>query len=336
MFKRFFAILHARNLEFVRDKASLSWSVAFPLLILVGFAFIFDDGGRPVYKVGVLGERVAAAEQHFLSLKHIEYVDYQDQAKAILKLQQHALDLLVEPSRERYWVNISSPKGYFAEQLLQGIHPTYHKHQLSGREIRYLDWVVPGILGMNMMFGCLFGVGYVIVRYRKNAVLKRLKATPLSAFEFLLAQVVSRLLIVVIVTTGIFLGCHWMFDFYILGSLWLLLLIAILGAISMISLGLLVACRSRSEELTGGLLNLVTWPMMVLSGVWFSLEGAPVGVQYASQLFPLTHVLSAARSVMTDGAGAMEILPQLTTLTLTSVVLLLLASVLFQWDSDGR
>ena len=157
---------------------------------------------------------------------------------------------------------------------------------------------------MNMMFSCLFGVGYVVLRYRKSGFLKRLHATPLSAFEFLSAQVLSRLAPDrVRHRDPVRRASAPSSTSTTPAASLLLLLLAILGALSMIALGLTIAARFSSEELVGGLLNLLTWPMMLLSGIWFSLEGSPRWVQWVAHIFPLTHVLDAARAVMLDGAG---------------------------------
>ncbi|GAB3028941.1 ABC transporter permease [Bowmanella dokdonensis] len=333
MFKRFWAVFKARNLEFFRDRSSLGWNIAFPLLLVVGFAFIFSGDGRAVYKIGLMGE---GADNGFFQLEHVEYVPYQDQELALRKLQQHQLDILVDPARSTYWINKSSPSGYFTEQLLLGQLPDYEREVLEGREIRYLDWVMPGILGMNMMFSCLFGVGYVIVRYRKSMVLKRLKATPLRAVEFIAAQILSRLFIVLLITGFVFVACDWMFDFYMLGSYLDLFIVTVLGAAAMIAMGLLMASRSQSEELTGGLLNLISWPMMMLSGVWFSLEGAPQAVQQAANLLPLTHLLDAARAIMNDGAGLLDIQIHLWTLLGMTLLFMGLGAGLFRWHGEGR
>lgn len=343
MWRRFFALFKARNLEFFRDRSSLGWNIAFPLLILVGFYFIFDGDGRAEYKVGYLGDKAEVhltqgndRQQSFFDLKYIEFVMYDDADNAQAKIQQHKIDFLIDTENRTYWLNDSSPKGYFLEQLLLGTNQGFERIALTGKEIRYLDWVLPGILGMNMMFSCLFGVGYVIVRYRKSSVLKRLKATPLHAIEFILAQIVSRLFIVVLMSSSIFLVCDFMFDFFVLGSYWNLLLIAFVGALCLISLGLLMASRSRSEELAGGLLNLITWPMMILSGVWFSLEGAPIWLQQFAQILPLTHIVDSARSVMTEGATLWDIRYSLTTMLAMTVAFLLLSASLFRWEGDGR
>jgi ABC-2 type transport system permease protein len=105
----------------------------------------------------------------------------------------------------------------------------------------------------------------------------------------------------------------------------------VVGAISLISLGLLISARITSEELAGGLLNLVNWPMMMLSGVWFSLEGAPDAIRLVANIFPLTHVLSSARAVMLDGASLADVAPSLLALTAMSAVFLAIGAKIFRW-----
>jgi hypothetical protein len=124
---------------------------------------------------------------------------------------------------------------------------------------------------MNMMFSCLFGVGFVLVRYRKNGVLKRMKATPVSPLNFVSAQAVSRLMIVLITSVVVFSGTNLFLRFVMKGSWLNLLLLTALSIMCMIALGLVFASRIKSEELASGLLNLVTFPMLILSGVFFSL-----------------------------------------------------------------
>lgn len=363
-FSRFYAILKGRNLEFFRDKSSLTWSIVFPVLLLVGFALVFSGDGKDQFKVGLLNSPVGqgavnvdpssfdtskqasenASEKlthsaGFLATKYVEFVDYENSDVAIEKLRQHRLDMLIDFESKQYWINESSPNGYFMEKLLVGYEPSssqWQQQTVDGRQIRYLDFVLPGILGMNMMFSCLFGVGYVIVRYRKNMVLKRLNATPVTAFEFLTAQVVSRLFIVMFLSTSVFVGCDFLFDFYMLGSYLDLFIVGILGAFSLISLGLMIASRSRSEELTGGLLNLATWPMMILSGVWFSLEGSPEFIQQIAYALPLTHLVEGARAVMTEGASLADIADHVLVMVGMTVVFLGIGTTLFRWEGDGR
>ncbi len=338
MLKRIYAIFRARNREFLRDRASLSWSLILPIALMFGLSFAFGND-RDAYTVGVIQEaaEISPDDHAFLKTKYIRFVPYADFEVAMRKVERHQLDLVVRFSgNTEYWVNPESPKGYFAEIALlhtaAEVPTTINKRQVSGAAVTYADWLLPGILGMNMMFSCLFGVGYVVVRYRKNGFLKRLRATPLTAFEFLTAQVASRMILVLLITSFIYVGTHLILGTRMEGNYFTLFLIATVGAISLVSLGLIISTRVTSEELAGGLLNLVTWPMMMLSGVWFSLEGAPDAVQSAAKVFPLSHVLDAARAVMLDGATLTDVAPTLIALSIMSAVLLVVAARLFRWD----
>ncbi len=332
---RLLAVFHARNLEFVRDRGTLIFSLLVPLLMVVGMSFVFGGRERPLFKVGVVGTQVEKNAHPFLSERYVDFVPMPDEADAIHKVARHSLDLLIDVRPPaRYWVNPGSPKGYIVEKLLLEQDRNAHREQVSGDAVRYVDWLFPGVLGMNLMFSCLFGVGYVVLRYRKNGFLKRLHATPLSAFEFLSAQVLSRLVLTIVVTTILYFGIAAVIDFHTAGSMVLLAGLMVLGALSMIALGLTIAARFSSEELVGGLLNLLTWPMMLLSGIWFSLEGSPQWVRWIAQIFPLTHLLDAARAVMLDGAGVPAIASQLVYLAITAVAFLAFGAWSFRWRME--
>ena len=334
--KKFLAVLHARNMEFLRDRSALVWNLAMPFMLVVGLAFTFSGSNKEIYKVGIVGgietlSRVAPALQSTL---HIKFVPYDDLQTAIGKVKHHQLDILLDVSAApKYWVNSSSPNGYLLERIIWGAEGhQFQRQAVEGAEVRYVDWFLPGILGMNMMFSCLFGVGFVIVRYRKNGFLKRLKATPLGAFHFLFAQLISRLLLIMIITAIVYTGCNLFIDFNMQGSYWNLLLVATLGAMCMISIGLLIAARTASEEFAGGILNAVTWPMMLLSGAWFSLEGTHEWVKQLAQIFPLTHMIDATRSIMGEGATLSQVMPQIWVLTVMSIVFLTLGALIFKWE----
>ncbi len=213
----------------------------------------------------------------------------------------------------------------------QSVGPFTEK-KVSGRPTRYVDWLVPGVIGMNMMFSSLFGVGYVIVRYRKNGVLKRLKATPVHALNFVSAQAASRLVIVLLTSVFVYAGTNLVLHFVMRGSYLNLLLLTTAGILCMISLGLVFASRMRSEELAGGVLNLVTFPMIALSGVFFSLEGSPPVLRKIATVFPLTHFTDAARKIMLDGAGLAQIAPNLLVLLGLTALFLAVSSILFKWE----
>ncbi len=328
--RRYFALFSARNREFLRDRTALTWNIVLPVLLVIGFAFALSTDEADLFKVGLIN--FESTTQHpFLKTEHIQFIPV-DEHNAITKVERHQLDMLFDISNSRYWINEQSANGYILEKLLQGGTNNLKKQAVTGEALRYIDWLIPGILGMNVMFSSLFGVGFVIVRYRKNGVLKRLKATPLTAFEFLAAQITSRLWLIVLVTSCVYLGTDLLVDFRMYGSYLNLLLVLVIGTISMISVGLLVAARMASEEAANGLLNLISWPMMLLSGVWFSLEGShPFAVAF-SKLLPLTHMIDAARAIMIDGASLIDISPQLMTLIAISTVFLFISARTFRWE----
>ncbi|AOV16597.1 ABC transporter permease [Acidihalobacter aeolianus] len=332
MFARIFAVIQARNLEFLRDRAALAWNFALPLFVVLGFAFAYSGNSLSTYKVGVYGPH---ADSGFFATRYIRFVPVHTRDQGIAWVGHQKLDMFVDPGDKRYWINDSSPKGYLLARILAGSETQageYRQATVQGRQIGYVDWLIPGVLGMNMMFSALFGVGYVIVRYRRNGVLKRLKATPLAAFEFLAAQVLSRLWLMLIVTAIIFFGLKLMLGFPVMGSYLDLLLVFLLGSACLISLGMLVAARLRSEELAGGLLNAITWPMMFLSGVWFSLAGLNPWMQKIALIFPLTHIIHAARAIMLDGDGLAAIAPNLITLAVMTAVFLAVGAWSFRWE----
>ena len=335
MIKRLAAVWHARNLEFVRDRRTMIFSLLMPIALVIGMSFIFGGKERPFFKVGVIAAVIDKQAHPFLSERYVEFVPITDQATGLHKVTHQQIDLLLDlHGAPRYWVNTDSPKGYIVEKLLLASAAGVQREPVTGAAVRYVDYLFPGILGMNMMFSCLFGVGYVVLRYRKSGFLKRLHATPLTAFEFLTAQVLSRLALILFVTTVLYVGIGTIIHFQRAGSIVLVILVGVLGALSMVAMGLTIAARFSSEEVVGGLLNLLTWPMMLLSGVWYSLEGSPRWVQWVASLFPLTHVLNAARAVMIDGAGLPEISTDLIYLGVTALVFLAFGAWSFKWRYD--
>ncbi|MEK6749515.1 MAG: ABC transporter permease [Pseudomonadota bacterium] len=334
--KKFLAVLHARNMEFLRDRSALGWNLAFPFLLVFGLWFMFSGGARDVYKIGIIGGKAELQQisPTLAATRYVEFIEYNDVNALVNKVSHHQIDLALDlGTPRRYWVNNNSANGYLAERILWASAPQqYVRNAADGVEIRYVDWFLPGIMGMNIMFSCLFGVGYVIVRYRKNGFLKRLKATPVSAFPFLLAQLISRLLLVLSITTVVFIGCNLLIHFNMQGSYATLFLLTALGTLCMISIGLLIAARSSSEEFAGGILNTVSWPMMLLCGAWFSLEGTHPWVQALSNISPLTHMIAGARAVMNEGAGIVDIWPHLAVLGVTGVLFLVIGAAIFKWE----
>jgi len=337
MWNRIYALFVARNLEFIRDRSALAWSVLLPVVIIFVFAFAFTDENPEKFKVGIItGTALAGAAVTFRDTRYINFIEFDEIETSRIKVERHQVDMLFDPNSRRYWINQTSPNGYIVEKLLIAAYTSsdenLQRNLVEGDEIRYIDWVIPGVIAMNIMWGALFGIGYVIVRYRKFGVLKRLSATPVSAIEFLSAQILSRLWLLVVVNVVIFIAMDYVVDFRMHGSYFNLFLVFTLGCINLICCGLVVAARISSEEVANGVLNLFSWPMMFLSGIWFSLEGAHPLMQKFALLLPLTHVTDAARAIMIDGASLVQVSDHLLVLGISSVILLLIGARIFRWE----
>ncbi len=337
MLRRIYALFVARNIEFFRDRAALSWSIVFPVLLIFGFAYAFTDDNPEKFKVAHI-EATAPnrGSEAFLQTRFVQFISIESVSENKDKIERHQLDMLFDPNSDSYWINRTSPNGYLVEKLVLAAYANsarqLRRHLVEGEEIRYIDWVIPGVLAMNIMWGALFGIGFVIVRYRKMGVLKRLRVTPVTALEFLSAQILSRLWLLVTVNTSIFIGLNYFVDFRMHGSYLDLFLLFTLGSICLICCALVVAARISSEEVANGVLNLLGWPMMFMSGVWFSLEGAHPAMQKLAMILPLTHVTEAAREIMIDGATLIDIVDHLLVLSVLSVMLLIVGARIFRWE----
>lgn len=347
--RQFAAMFKARTMEFVRDRGSLIWNIVFPVLLVFGFAFAIDGSKDRLFKVGLIdappaaqvaadARTGAAGLPAVLADEQVQLINYDaketPRAVVLKRLAQHQIEMAVDLAGKRFWINPESPKSRLLQRLAvaDGGGADFAVESVSGQAVRYVDWLVPGAIGMNMLFSCLFGVGYVIVRYRKNGVLKRLKATPVSALGFVAAQGASRFVIVLATAVLVYAGTNLFLRFAMSGSYLLLLLVTALAIVSMIALGLVFAARFKNEELANGLMNLLTFPMIIFSGVFFSLEGAPDFVQKAAQIFPLSHFTSAARQIMLDGAGLAAVAPDIAFLGVFSLAAVALSAWLFKWE----
>ena len=345
---RIMALFRARNREFLRDKAGLSWNILFPFLLVAGFGLIFNSDRGQGYQVGIFpatpavvqGEGIEALPQGLRENPQLEWIGFDSRETALARLEAFKLDLVVAPGTAplQYWVNRDGPRGKVAEQLLWASLVTdslrrhqFTKNQLEGRPVRYIDWLFPGVLAMNVMFSAFFGVGYVVVRYRRNGMLKRLKVTPVTAFDYICAQMASRVVILLGSCLVVFWGCDLLFDLENRGSWAVLGLVFLAGTVCLTSLGLVLACRGTNEELTNGIINFLCWPMMFLSQVWFSIEGAPAWVHQVSGLLPLTPFVSAARKVFNQGADLGQVSQELMLLFGMGLVFLWVGSRCFSW-----
>jgi len=197
---------------------------------------------------------------------------------------------------------------------------------------RYVDFVLPGIIGLCIMTGGLFGVGMTIVDMRTRHLLKRLVTTPMRKTDFLSSLMLSRLFFLLTQAVIVLLFARFVFDVAMLGSWLPLMTLVLFGCLAFCGLGLLTACRARTMETASGIVNLVTMPMWLLSGIFFSPDRFPAAVQPLVQALPLTPLVSGMRAVMLEAGGFSAVLPQLAVLALWTVGTFLGAVIFFRWE----
>jgi ABC-type multidrug transport system permease subunit len=203
--------------------------------------------------------------------------------------------------------------------------------EIAEKGKRYIDFLFPGLIGMNIMGGGVFGIGFVLVEMRTRKLFKRLMASPMNRGDFLLAMMVSRLLFLIPEMFSLLVVACLLFGVPVFGSWLLLLLTVLLGATSFAGIGLLIASRTEKTETASGLVNLVAMPSWLFSGVFFSATNFPGWAQPFVQALPLTQLINALRGVMLHEEGLLQIWPSLAILAAYTVVTFTLALRWFKW-----
>ena len=336
-------LVSVRFKEFLREPEAIFWSFGFPILLAVGLGIAFRNRPADVVHVGVVSNAVAAPVTAALRADKRLVVDAMsdDSARAALRSGRVALVVIPDASgRVTYEFDDTRPDArtarFIADDAVQrgaGRRDPVAASEQHVRETgsRYIDFVIPGLLGMNIMGGGIWGLGFAIVDARRRNLLKRLVATPMSRAEYLLSFLCSRL-VWLIVEVVLLLGFAVLFfGVPTRGSLAQLALILLVSALSFGGLGLLIASRPRTIEGVSGLMNLSMLPMWVLSGVFFSSENFPRAFQPFIQALPLTAVNNALRANMLRGEGWPTVGPELAILGVWMVVTFTLALKLFKW-----
>ncbi|MAZ49540.1 MAG: hypothetical protein CME65_13350 [Halobacteriovoraceae bacterium] len=333
--RRVIAVIKIRNREFYRDLGALGWVVIFPLIMVLTFGYVFDVDKGGDYKIGYWGNYPTP------EIPHIQWVQYKNKEEALQKLKYQKIDLAMTVGQKpaALWSAAKSARSNMAKEivhlhLLPKHNPPFFEEKIDGKVLSYLDWVFPGIVNLNIMFMGLWGVGWVIVRQRKLGVLKRFKASPLTAFEYLLAQLLSRLIVMTLSGVLVYSLANLIYPFQIEGSYFQLLIFFIAGGMALSSVGFIFASRLTSEELCNGLLNFITYPLMFISEIWFSLEGSPFWVKEIAHYSPLWQMTDSMRKIMYEGEQLADMLPSLFYLISFGLVFTLIGSLLFKWNND--
>ncbi len=327
---------------FAREPAAMFWTYVFPLLLALALGIAFRN--RPPEPVEVAVQATAGAEawRDALAKNPSMHVRWLGAREAHEALRAGKVSLVVVAGQSRtYEFDPTRPESRIARaavddalQRAEGrADPTPVKDQLVTEPgSRYIDFLLPGLLGFNLMSSGMWGVGFVLVEMRVRKLIKRMTATPMSRTHFLLSFVLVRALFLLGELPMLLAFGYWVFGVPVRGSLWFLVALSILGSLVFAGLGLLVGCRAQTIQTAAGLVNLVTLPMAICSGVFFSAARFPDIFQPLIQALPLTALIEAIRAVMLSGAGPGAVAQQMAILLLWGAVAFGLALRLFRWQ----
>ncbi len=337
-----FQLTRARVLEFLREPEAIFWVFLFPVLLAIALGVAFRNKAPEPLPVGV--ERGPAAEARLAALGasgrlRPEALD-RDAARAGLRTGKLALVVLATDP-PTYWLDATRPESRLArlevDDALQRaagrVDPIAPAElEMTEKGSRYIDFLIPGLLGMNLMGTGMWSIGFALVQKRAGKLLKLFIAAPMRRWHLLAAQVLARLVFLTLEATFLVAFAVLALDVPLRGSLLTFALVAALGAMSFVGLGLLVAARPRTVEGVSGLMNFAMFPMWIFSGVFFSYERFPDAILPLIRLLPLTALNDALRQVMLDGAGAGAIASQLAVLAAWGGLSFLAALRIFRWQ----
>ncbi len=338
-------IVLARVREFYREPEALFWVYGFPILLIVGLGIAFRNQPIERITVDVLESKQAEPALESLNSQPRFRAAVHTADDARLRLRTGKTELIVAVTGDEtpafdYTFDPSRPVSVLARNAVDDALQRaggrrdaagVTDHEFSEAGGRYIDFLVPGLLGMSLMGGGLWGVGFVTVDMRIRKLLKRFLATPMRKGDFLGGIMISRLLFMVPEVLVLLLFARIAFGVVIYGSLSAVLFLILLGATAFAGLGLLVASRAKTLEAVSGLMNLVMLPMWLLSGIFFSSDRFPAAVQPVIRALPLTALINALRAVMQEGAPIGSQLSEIGMLAAWSVVTFALALRWFRW-----
>src|SRR5512140_434611 len=334
-------LILARSKEFTREPEAVFWVLVFPVLLSLALGLAFRQKGPEKIPVGVVAGADTGDVVSALSRSPALSARTFDAASGNVALTTGRISLLVTPGHPPvYRFDPTRPDARATrlevDDALQsaagrGDLVRARTEHVTEKGARYIDFVIPGLLGLNLMGTGMWGIGFVVVNARTKKLLKRLIATPMKKSDYLLAQVLYRLAFLVIEVPFFLVFANLAFGVPVRGPLAALSVTVVVGALAFSGLGLLVASRARTVEGVSGLMNFVMMPMWLLSGVFFSSDRFPAAAQPFIHALPLTELNDALRAVMLEGKGLAGVTAPVIALAAWAAVSFAVALKIFRW-----
>ncbi|HZU26099.1 MAG TPA: ABC transporter permease [Bryobacteraceae bacterium] len=329
--------------EFIREPEAVFWTFIFPILLAAGLGIAFRNKPADVMKVAVVNNGHAGSYAQWLARDRSLRIRQLDESDAFRALRTGAVALVVIPQPGggvTYRYDDTNPDGRAARATVDNaiqrgagrVDPVPARDDRDREPgARYIDFLIPGLIGMNMMGSGMWGIGFSIVDARRRKLLKRLIASPMSRGQYLASYLLSRLVFLVLEVGVVAAFGIFVFGVPFRGDPGAFVLICLLSALAFSALGLLTASRARTIEGISGIMNLIMLPMWVLSGVFFSADRFPDAVQPIIRALPLTAVIDALRMNMLQGLGLAAVRGQILLLATWLLVSFAVALRIFRW-----
>ncbi|MGO9777401.1 MAG: ABC transporter permease [Terracidiphilus sp.] len=333
-----FQLTSTRFRLFLREPEAVFWTFIFPILLAVGLGIAFRNRPADVLQVGATTAQLTQA----LAADKGLTAATMDEAAGTRALATGSILLLAiqKPQGVEYKFDDTNPDARIARLLAdRAIQTAAGRHEVVRAEnqlvhetgARYIDFVVPGLLGMNLMGSAMWGLVFPLVEARQKKLLKRMVASPMPRWQYLASFLLSRLLLLVI-EVAVFLGFAGLaFGVPFRGPLWELALLCVLTSVAFSALGLLVSSRARTMEAASGLLNLVMLPMWILSGIFFSASRFPAAIQPLVRALPLTAAIDALRGNMLRGMSLGQLIVPVAILLAWAAAAFAVSLRIFRW-----
>ncbi len=339
-----------------RNRQAIFWNLAFPAIFILVFGAIFGGGVNDSFAVGVTGTESELRQRFVGALEGNDafQLSSDDQPAELRGLREDERDVVVvfgqadangKPIVDLYYSETAGPNAMIAlgavrQVLLESsgaaANVTIGQRPVEVVELSYVDFFVPGILAMSLMNSGVIGLSTTFVSFRERGILRRIKVTPFPLWKFILARILSSL-VVALVNSAILIGLATLvYGLTVRGNVFLILGVLLLGGLAFLGIGYAVAAVSRNTETAASYANLITFPMLFLSGVFFSVDTAPAWLQPLTRALPLRYLVDALREPMMLGRGIGAIWLDLLVLAATFVVCLAFAVRFFRWDATPR
>jgi ABC-2 type transport system permease protein len=350
------AMVRANLKMSLRNRAALFWNLAFPALFIVIFGVVFGRGTTVEFDVGVAGPESAYRDAVVAALRANPSfsVSFGNEAEELRALQDGDRGVVVVFASEAdadtedlpaVILYYNATEGPVSQVAVGAVRQTLidvaggppplpiEERPVTAQDVSFMDIFVPGILAMSLMNSGVIGLATAFVTYRERGILRRIRVTPFPLTSFILARVVSQLLVAGLQAV-ILIGMAWaFFGLHLRGNPLVVLLAIVAGALAFLAIGFAISGIAPNAETAASYANLVTFPMLFLSGIFFSIENAPAWLRPITKVLPLPYLVDALREPMSFGNGLSAIWLDLLALILTFIIAMAIAVRFFRWDS---